>query len=1198
MFDSFLSGSLLAEGSALGLSGYVVAILLIVAIALGFALAHFIANGLNVNDYRQRLAWVLIPLLVAALMIATGWPPKFGVDLRGGINMIGSLNLEAIDNEDPNYVPPKAQDIIPVLIKRVNPSGTKEIMIRALGEDKIEVTIPSVSLEEAEGIWDSIVKTGKLEFRICASHQFSDHAAVIKAATDASRSADFRERRAKFVTTPEGERIGVWVGVAKIIPTAADLEAGDLPSVMPYKFAPRSGHLIRNKATGQIVPLNTLQYKDGDALGLEFAVWCRDNGIQVPQILMMYPKENQDVQGKHLASVRSQFDEKGRPAIGFTTTAEGMGKLGLLTRLNTEPSDPKKELGIVLDGKLSSAPTINSTIRSNGEISGSFTQNEVNELKRNLDSGKLDVALNKNPISRNFVESTLGNELRTKGIWAIGVSLALVLVFMCFYYRFAGVIATISLILNLALILALIMFIQQPLTLTGLAGLVLTVGMSVDANVLIFERIREELDRGAALRMAIRNGFDKATVTILDANITTLFTALALYAIGTEQIKGFAVTLILGILMSMYTAIFCSRLMFDVSERRGWLKQLNMRRILEKANFDFISKISMTSILSVAAIGIGVLSMFTLGPKILDHDLRGGSTIRMVFKDPQDLDDLKAQLNQEDITVKNEKVEFSVSSFGDLGTSEEQVGRIFKVDSNLPAWEGGDDGERWEQLNEVMTRVFGEKLEMHNATIETGAPMSARPRKRPNSQTASSKLPFEAPSWNAVSASAINLLSPNMILQDDGVPITTGEPVVEAAVETGVVVQTDAPVIGTETPVVGTDAPVVGTDTPVVGTETPVITTDAPVVTTDAPVIETEVKVMESDSPAMGSKTKVMESDAPTIGSDTKAMGSDAPMGSTNSIGEDPADEVGSAFAAGGGGTGPTEVLADKVTRKLSFGQPITGKTLKELVLQAAVSLDLELDENSMAVNSPDTDPGESSAGTVSKDWTVEMQKIAPENADDILSKWSADFNGQPYFPMASKVGGQIAKNMQSQALTAAIVGLLLIIGYVWFRFQNLAFGLAAVIALLHDVAVVLGVLAITHYLPNLLLLENFKISLAVVAAILTVIGYSLNDTIVVFDRIREVRGKRQEITADIINTSISQTLSRTLLTSLTTFIVVFILYCFGGDAIHSFAFTLVIGVIVGTYSSIFIASPALLWLMNTVGLNPMDVDPEVAAEK
>ena len=116
-----------------------------------------------------------------------------------------------------------------------------------------------------------------------------------------------------------------------------------------------------------------------------------------------------------------------------------------------------------------------------------------------------------------------------------------------------------------------------------------------------------------------------------------------------------------------------------------------------------------------------------------------------------------------------------------------------------------------------------------------------------------------------------------------------------------------------------------------------------------------------------------------------------------------------------------------------------------------------------------------------------------------------------------------------------------------------------------------------------------------ILSALLTIIGYSLNDTIVVFDRIREVRGKRTEITADMINSSISQTLSRTILTSVTTFIVVFILYCFGGEAIHGFAFSLVIGVIVGTYSSIFVASPSLLWLMNTVGLNPGSAIEEVA---
>ena len=1131
MFDSFLPGSLLAQtASGSGLSGYVVFFLLIAAVLLGIGLAHFLSTSLRLTDYRARLAWVFIPLLVAALMIATGWPPKFGVDLRGGINMIGSLNLEQIknDNPDPNYVAPTAQDIIPVLIKRVNPSGTKEIMIRALGEDKIEVTIPSVSLEEAEGIWDSIVKTGKLEFRICASYEFADHAAVIETATKQSESDDFRVRRDKFVTNEAGDRIGVWVGIAKIAPSAEDIEAG-LPAIMPYKFSPRGGHVIRNKATGQIVPLNTLRY-DSDFPGLDFAAWCSDNGLQVPEILMLYPKENQDVQGKHLASVRSQFDETGQPAIGFSTTSEGMARLGLLTKLNTEPDgQPKKELGIVLDGKLSSAPTINSTIRAQGEITGNFSQAEVNELKRNLDSGKLDVALNKNPISRNFVESTLGNELRSKGIIAIAVSLVLVLAFMIFYYGFAGVVATISLVLNLLLILALVMFIQQPLTLTGLAGLVLTVGMSVDANVLIFERIREELDRGAALRMAIRNGFDKATVTILDANITTLFTALALYAIGTEQIKGFAVTLILGILMSMYTAIYCSRLMFDVAERRGWLTKLNMRRIFEKAKFDFLSKTSFTGILSAVAILIGLVSMFTLGAKILDHDLRGGSTIRMVFNEAQDIDDLREKLDAEEIIVKDEKVEFTVSGFSTLGTSEAHANRIFKVDSNLPAWEGGS-GEKWEQLDEVMTRVFGKDLEMHKATIGgTNSQSNASTSSTDvsiNVQRRSTK--FAAPSWNAVSASAINLLSPTLILQDDG------EPTLEA---------TDA------APESEGDADLATAPETEPSTE-----------------LSTEMSTEPDSEPVDASQTE-------------SANNSDFPTGD-------------SAAAASGEETG---VIAGKVARQLNFDQPILGKTIRELILQASTSIDLELDENNLSVVSPDTDPGESSSATMSNTWMVEMTDIAPESADDILAQWSKDFNSQPYFPMASKVGGQIAKNMQSQALTATFFGLLAIIGYVWFRFQNLAFGLAAVIALIHDVAVVLGVIAITHYLAGalgFLGVTNFKISLAVVAAILTVIGYSLNDTIVVFDRIREVRGKRQEITADIINTSISQTLSRTLLTSATTFIVVFILYCFGGDAIHSFAFTLVIGIIVGTYSSIFIASPSLLWLMNTVGLNPMDAEP------
>ena len=175
---------------------------------------------------------------------------------------------------------------------------------------------------------------------------------------------------------------------------------------------------------------------------------------------------------------------------------------------------------------------------------------------------------------------------------------------------------------------------------------------------------------------------------------------------------------------------------------------------------------------------------------------------------------------------------------------------------------------------------------------------------------------------------------------------------------------------------------------------------------------------------------------------------------------------------------------------------------------------------------------------------------------------------------------------MQNQAIIAMLISLGAIILYVAFRFQRVTFGFAAVAALVHDVLVVLGVVALASLasggaLGSLLGLYDFKINLPMIAAFLTIVGYSLNDTIVVFDRIREVRGKNPNLTPDMINTSLNQTLSRTLLTSLTTFFVVAILYIFGGEGIHGFAFCLLVGVLVGTYSSIYVASPVLLWLMN-----------------
>ncbi len=185
---------------------------------------------------------------------------------------------------------------------------------------------------------------------------------------------------------------------------------------------------------------------------------------------------------------------------------------------------------------------------------------------------------------------------------------------------------------------------------------------------------------------------------------------------------------------------------------------------------------------------------------------------------------------------------------------------------------------------------------------------------------------------------------------------------------------------------------------------------------------------------------------------------------------------------------------------------------------------------------------------------------------------------------VAQQHRNRVAGDMQQKAIAALLVSLIFIVAYIWFRFQKLSYGLAAVIALLHDVLITLGIVALCHWLAaplGFMLIEDFKIDLIMVAAFLTIIGYSLNDTIVVFDRIREVRGKSPRLTSAMVNTSVNQTLSRTLLTSSTTLLTIALLYFFGGAGIHGFSFALFVGIVVGTYSSIFIASPVLLWIAN-----------------
>jgi len=223
------------------------------------------------------------------------------------------------------------------------------------------------------------------------------------------------------------------------------------------------------------------------------------------------------------------------------------------------------------------------------------------------------------------------------------------------------------------------------------------------------------------------------------------------------------------------------------------------------------------------------------------------------------------------------------------------------------------------------------------------------------------------------------------------------------------------------------------------------------------------------------------------------------------------------------------------------------------------------------------------------KEWTVRFVGLEQDAVRNVLQQLQQDMNSSPLFPLANRIGGRVSQDMQVKAAYAIAVSLLGVIAYLWLRFQKVIYGLAAGAALVHDVLITIGMLALSAYivrsvpaLAEALQLEAFQINLTIVAAVLTIMGYSLNDTIVTFDRLREIKGKSPRLTPRMVNMSVNQCLSRTILTALTVFIVVAILYFFGGEGIHSFAFAFLIGVIAGTYSTVYIAAPVLLWLSGT----------------
>ncbi|MFN5799659.1 MAG: protein translocase subunit SecD [Planctomyces sp.] len=970
--------------AATGPGGFVILLLVLAILILPFVIGSFVAKSLNVPEWSSRIGVVILTLLLGIspflMSLLKGQPLserfRLGIDLAGGTNMVFQVR-----GEGKEITPSVMDQMVGAVSRRINQSGTEEITVRAVGTDRIEVIVPGEDPQTVDDIKRRITRLGSLEFFTVANRADSD---IIRLAQGLDLS------RKEVVIN--GEVRARWVPAAEKNGEPKLLTDSDVIS-RPLK--------AEREVNGRVESYDTQEY-----------------------LLLVSPKEEQ-VTGQYLRSAVRDFDpQNGEIVVSFAFDQTGAYLFGQLTGRNV-PRDgvPNRRLAIVLDGRVDSAPFIREQITSRGQISGGqggFTAEEAGELVAVLNAGALEVPIDPKPLSEATVDPTLGADVRQKGVTATAISGLAVIVFMLVYYRFAGVIAVISLILNLVLTVGLMVAIPATFTLPGIAGLVLTIGMAVDANVLIYERMREEIDRGSSTRIAIQNGFEKAFITIFDSNVTTLLTSVVLFYFGTDQIRGFAVTLFIGLAVSMYTALYVGRLLFDLSERCGLLKQISMMRAIGETNLDFMKYRNHLFTVSGVLIAIGLLFFGMRGEKNYDIDFTGGTMVAFQTTEPQKTDDVTAVLQQE---------------FGD----------DFALERLSVGEESGEGTGKYFRLRTTDRVASAEGAE---------AQVSAEDRVRERVNKA----------FSGNSAIKLRMVS----LEVSPVKL----------------------------------------------------------VVTDA----------ADNSVAAVARMKFKD-------------GSESDL---------------------------------KFTEELAFG------TATDLVAEALSAVRKADSGDLIGLEGTAGSGMEGSERSVKKfsSFTVRvLPDVTSEQLTQALSAVQQQLSATPLFDEVNTFASAVARETRVDATIAVLLSILGISAYIWFRFQNLIFGLAAVVSLVHDVLITLGSLAVASTisgtgLGDLLLIDDFRINLSMIAAFLTLVGYSLNDTIVVFDRIREVRGKNPLVTSAIVNTSLNQTLGRTLMTGVTVFIVVVILYVFGGSGVHGFAWCLLIGSIAGTYSSVYIASPFLVWFL------------------
>ncbi|MHC4646166.1 MAG: protein translocase subunit SecD [Planctomycetota bacterium] len=674
-----------------------------------------------------------------------------------------------------------------------------------------------------------------------------------------------------------------------------------------------------------------------------------------------------------LEKAKPGVDQSGRRAIDFRLNDRGGNLFFALTSKNVG-----RPLCILLDGVAISAPFLKSKIRTQGKITGRFSQKEVEDMVLKLNAGSLPARLIEQPISVKTIGPSIGADNRTKGIRAGIIGLVVVIFCMGVYYLLAGSIADGALLMNILMVLAAMALLRATFTLPGIAGIILTIGMSVDANVLIFERIREEQQRGSSLRIAIRNGYQRAFRTIFDANLTTFITAAILFWVASEEVKGFAIVLMLGIASSMFTALFVTRVIFDILLAKRVIKDhLVMLRLIHQPNVNWMALRPVFFCVSALLIASGLLVFFTRDNTVnnkYDIEFTGGTS---------------AQINlKENVILSRQQVEDIIrNSPAALNNPALRAARVYSIGQS----------EKQYEINTTETNKTSVTIKFAPPGQHTPETMISKIRALQTRQAGRlnnlNVTPLDQPGDFAVTTSQVNKTLVKSLLTNAFPDAEISEPQVDEIVNRAIL-----------------------------------------------EAFAGKLEIQQSLKPQIASEEKI----------DEKLI--------------EAAPELAD-FIGGIKITCKIAVPATGAQIERRFGDLRFKPDMRDLNWgYDHVILDADLNElqPDRAVDSFVYVSAEQDAGLreISED---EWERFSQNERQKVLAAAQLETS----LPRVTQIDPSVGAEAKTRAMIAVVLSLFAIVAYIWVRFGNLRYGLAAIMALVHDVCITLGAVTACTYIAS-----------------------------------------------------------------------------------------------------------------------------------